>query len=67
MKKKKKFDKSKVKYDNCQKLGHCENECDFPKKDKSKGKEKIHMTQEDEEEESSLLMVLADKHADVLL
>ena len=27
----------------------------------------MHIAQEDEEEESSLLMVLADEHADVLL
>ena len=66
-KKKKQFEKSKVKCYNCQKLGHFGHECELPKKDKSKGKEKIHMAQEDEEEESSLLMVLADEYADVLV
>ena len=44
--KKKPFDKSKVKYYNCQKLGYFANECEFPKRVKSKGKEKIHMAQE---------------------
>ena len=42
-------------------------ECELPKKDKTKGKEKTHMAQEDEGEESSLLIVLADEHVDVLL
>ena len=66
-KKKKQFEKSKVKYYNCQKLGHFADESELPKKDKSKGKEKMHIAQEDEDEESSLLIVLADEHADVLL
>ena len=44
-KKKKQFDKSKVKCYNCQKLGHFTDECELPKKDKSKGKEKKHMAQ----------------------
>ena len=37
-KKKKQFDKSKVKWYNYQKLGHFAEECELPKKDKSKGK-----------------------------
>ena len=67
--KKNQFEKSKVKCYNCQKLGHFEDECELPKRDKSKGTEKIHMAQEDEDEEdeSSLLMALADEHANVLL
>ena len=32
-----------------------------------KRKENMHMAQENEEEESALLMVLVDEHADVLL
>ena len=36
-------------------------------KHKSKGKEKVNVTQEKEEEESSLLVVLADEHANMLL
>ena len=40
-KKKKQFDESKVKCYNCQKLGHFSYECELPKRDKSKGKEKI--------------------------
>ena len=52
-----------------QKLWHFADECELPKRDKSKGKEKMHMAQEDKikEEESWLLMVLAVEHADVLL
>ena len=52
--KKKPFGKSKVKCYNFQ---------------KSKGKDKIHMAQEDEDEEekSSLLMVISDEHEDVLI
>ena len=65
-KEKKQFDKSKVKCYNCQKLGHFAYECELLKKDKSKGKEKMQMSQE-YEEESSLLMVLANEHANVLL
>ena len=61
------FDKSKVKCYSSQKLGHFADECELPKKDNSKGKEKMHMAQEYEEEESLFLMVLADEHADVLL
>ena len=68
-KKKKQFEKSKVKCYNFQKLGHFSNECEFPKRNKFKGKEKMYMSQEDkdEEDESSFRMVLADEHADVLL
>ena len=68
-KKKKQFDKPKVKYFNCQKLGHFADECKLSKRDKSKGKEKMHMAEEDEDEEdeSSLLMVLVDEHVDLLL
>ena len=65
--KNKQFDKSKVKCYNCQRLGHFSDECELPKKDKSKVKEKMHLAQEDEEEESSLLMVQVDELADVLL
>ena len=64
-KKKKQFEKSKVKCYNCQKLGHFANDCELPKRDKSKGKEKMNMVQE--EEESSLLMMIADEHANALL
>ena len=67
--KKNKFEKSKLKCCNCQKLGHFEDECELPKRDKSKGIEKMHIAQEDEdkEDQSSLLMVLDDEHADTLL
>ena len=66
-KKKKQSDKSKVKCYNCEKVGNFGDECELPKRDKSKGKEKMHVAQKDEDEESSFLMVLADEHADVLL
>ena len=46
-KKERQYDKSKVKYYNCQNLGHFTNECELLKRDKSKEKEKIHMAQED--------------------
>ena len=42
-KKKKPFDKSKVKCYNCQKLGHFLDKCELPKKENSKGKEKMHV------------------------
>ena len=42
-KKKKQFDKFKVKCYNYQKLGHFAYECELPNKDKSKGKQKMHM------------------------
>ena len=41
--KKKKFDKSKVKCYNCQKLGHFVGKCELFKMEKSKGKGKMHM------------------------
>ena len=69
-KKKKPFEKSKVKFYNCQKLGHFANDCELPKRDNSKGKDKMNMTREEEEdgeEESSLLMMIADEHANELL
>ena len=58
-KKKNPFEKSKVKCYNCQNLRHFADECELPKKDKSKGKDKVNVAQEeDEDEESSLLMVI---------
>ena len=68
-KKKKQFDNSKVKCYNFQNFGYFANEWKLPKREKSKGKENMHMAQEDkdEEEESLLLMVIADEYADVLL
>ena len=68
-KKKKQFDKSKVKCYNCQKLWHLADECELPTRDKSKGKEKMDMAQEDEDkkDESSLIIVLGDEHMNVLL
>ena len=48
-KKKKQFDKPKVKCFNCQKLGHFADECKLSKRDKSKGKDKMHMAQEYED------------------
>ena len=47
-KKKKQFDTSNVKCYTCQKLVHFADQCEIPKKDKSKGKEKMHIAQEDE-------------------
>ena len=66
---KKQLDKYKIKFYNCQKLGHFADECELLKGDKSKGKEKMLMTEEDEDkhEESSLLMVLANEHTNILL
>ena len=57
-KKKKPLYKSKVKYYNCQNLGNFADECELPKEYKSKGREN---------EESLLLMVIAEKYADVLV
>ena len=42
-KKKKQFDKSKVTFYNCKKLGHFTNDYEFPEADKTKEKEKMHM------------------------
>ena len=44
-KKKKEFDKSNVKCYNCKKLVHLADDCEPPKEEKSKGKEKKHMAQ----------------------
>ena len=54
--KKKQFDKSKVKCYDCQKLGYFSDECKLSKRDKSKGKEKIHMAHEDEDKEDESSM-----------
>ena len=50
-KKKKQFDKSNEKCYNCQNLGHFVYKCEFFKRDKSKGKENIHMARKDEEKD----------------
>ena len=50
-KKKKKFGKSKLKCYNCQMPGHYVDKFELFKMDKSKGKEKMHMAQKDEDEE----------------
>ena len=66
---KKTFNKSKVKYSTCQKLGNFADECELPKREKSMGKEKMNMAQEEEdkEDESSLLIMIADEDTIVLL
>ena len=52
------FDKSKIKYCNCQKMGHFTDECYTDKKKKCK---------EETKEESTLMMVISDECGELLL
>ena len=64
-KERKPFDKSKVKYNNFQKLRHFVDYWHPPKKSRSRGDETANVAQEDEEE-PSLLMAFFDGYSDVL-
>ena len=48
-----------------QKSGYFVDECHLPKKNRSKGEEKVNVAKQDNEE-SSLLIILSDNHSYVL-
>ena len=61
----KSFDKSKIKYYNCQKMGHFADECYSDTK--KKGKEEKANVNEVTKEESALMMVVSDECGELLL